>query len=128
MASGNLHGTLIAATAPAMSRENSNWTYLTASGQLRERDWSADMSDCITWTCLVMQWGALIVVNWTVFLVPRCLKEMERVSKLCSGAFSIRTPHGFRSNTVPRVGALYHPSMQYPICSSNLYVMPPSRN
>jgi len=42
-----LHRMLNAAAAPAMSREHCNWTYLTASGQLRERDPSAeDMSDC----------------------------------------------------------------------------------
>ena len=42
-----LHRTLNAVAALVMSREHCNWTYLTASRQLSERDPPAeDMSDC----------------------------------------------------------------------------------
>ena len=49
--------TLNAVSAPKIGRERRPWTYLTESGQLRERDAPAkDMSDCRA--CLFMEKGA----------------------------------------------------------------------
>jgi len=68
------HRMLNAAATPAMSREYCDWTYLTASGQLRIRGSSADdISDCLTCSCMAR--GALFAVNGIERFLSKVFEE-----------------------------------------------------